>query len=431
MACILSYIDNTGEAVKTFNLLLPILNSMFDTICSLPLTSDLFAQSIHPTSPFLALGLASGHVQIHRLPPCNSTNSIPLPGAGHSTIETAWRTHRHKGSCRSLSFSPDGVLLFSTGTDGLVKVAATETGQVVSKIAIPQQDSSIDPASIIHALTPQSILLATDSSAIHIYDLRANASFATAIPHQTHHPHDDYISSISPLPPGKDSTSVFSKQWVSTGGTTIAVTDLRKGVLVQSEDFGEEFFSSAIVGGKLAVGGERGVLRMWEQGVWDRGEQRVVVGRGESLDVLSAVAEGVGGMGNMIAVGTGDGKIQIVDVGKRNVVAKLTHDEVDGLTGLGFEIEGRMISGGGQAIKVWQESLVEGTEEEDEDAGVDSELQITNGDGRDSEEDDSEADQDESSDEETEATKRRKRRKRNKRTRRGDGKHAVEFKSLD
>lgn len=211
----------------------------------------------------------------------------------------------------------------------------------------------------------------------------------------------------------------------------MAVTDLRKGVLVQSEDFGEEFFSSAIVGRKLAVGGERGVLRMWEQGVWDRGEQRVVVGRGESLDVLSAVAEGVGGMGNMIAVGTGDGKIQIVDVGKRIVMAKLTHDEVDGLTGLGFEIEGRMISGGGQAIKVWQESLVEGTEEEDEFAGVDSELQITNGDEHDSEEDDNGADQDENSDEETAATKRRKRRKRNKRTRKGDGKHAVEFKSLD
>lgn len=204
------------------------------------------------------------------------------------------------------------------------------------------------------------------------------------------------------------------------------MTDLRKGVLVQSEDLGEELISGAIVGGKLAVGGEKGVLRMWEQGLWDRGEQRVVVGRGESLDVLSAVAEGVGRMGVMVAVGMGDGKIKIVDVEKRIIVAELTHDEVDGLTGLGFEIEGRMISGGGQAIKVWQESLVEGNEDEDENDDVDSGLQITNGDGG-----DSDSDQDESSDEVTKATKKRKRRKLNKGTSKGDGKHVLAFKGMD
>lgn len=208
------------------------------------------------------------------------------------------------------------------------------------------------------------------------------------------------------------------------------MTDLRKGILVQSEDLGEELFSGAIVGGKLAVGGEMGVLRMWEQGVWDRGEQGVVVGRGESLDVLSAVAEGVGGMGDMIAVGMGDGKIKIVDVGKRKIVAELTHDEVDGLTGLGFDIEGRMISGGGQAIKVWQESLVEESEKEDEkedeDVDVDAGLHLTSEDGV-----DSEADHVENSDEETKATKRRKRRKRNKGTSKRDGKHAVAFKDMD
>lgn len=203
--------------------------------------------------------------------------------------------------------------------------------------------------------------------------------------------------------------------------------------MVQTEDLGEELFSSTIIGEKLAVGGERGVLRMWERGVWDRGEQRVVVGRGESLDVLSRVAEGVGGVGNMVAVGMGDGKIKIVDVGKRNVVAELTHDEVDGLTGLGFEIEGRMISGGGQTIKVWQESPVEGNEDgdEDEDDDVDAELQFTNGDGGVGVEDDSEADQDESSDEVIKARKRRKKGKRNKGTSNGDGRHAVAFKVMD
>ena len=107
---------------------------MFDIICTYPLNSDLFAQCIHPSSPLLALGLASGQVQVHRLPPADFSNASK---AGHGTIETAWRTRRHKGSCRSLCFSQDGELLFSAGTDGLVKAAATETGHVVSKIAVP------------------------------------------------------------------------------------------------------------------------------------------------------------------------------------------------------------------------------------------------------------------------------------------------------
>lgn len=123
---------------------------MFDTVCTYPLTSDVFAQSIHPKSPLLALGLATGHVQVHRLPLCHppSDGGISDGGGGggggspsqtgQGTIETLWRTRRHKSSCRCLSFSADGEYLFSAGSDdGLVKAAATETGRVVSKIAVP------------------------------------------------------------------------------------------------------------------------------------------------------------------------------------------------------------------------------------------------------------------------------------------------------
>lgn len=104
---------------------------MYNSICTYPIRSDLFAQAIHPGSPLLALGLASGHVQLQRLP-----SSDPKE-ARNSTIETAWRTRRHKGSCRSLCFSHDGEQLFSAGTDGIVKIAAAETGQVARKIAVP------------------------------------------------------------------------------------------------------------------------------------------------------------------------------------------------------------------------------------------------------------------------------------------------------
>lgn len=112
---------------------------MFDTICTLPLTADLFAQAIHPREPVLSVGLSSGHVQVFRLPAAavDGSESARAPSEnGFGEIQTAWRTRRHKGSCRCVGFSQDGDVLFSAGTDGILKAASTATGQVSAKVAI-------------------------------------------------------------------------------------------------------------------------------------------------------------------------------------------------------------------------------------------------------------------------------------------------------
>lgn len=119
---------------------------MFDTVCTLPLSGDLFAQAIHPSEPVISVGLSTGHVQTFRLPVEEEENnnddegdqgsvSSSRNGTGH--IDTVWRTRRHKGSCRTLAFGVDGETLYSAGTDGLLKAAKTETGVVENKIAIP------------------------------------------------------------------------------------------------------------------------------------------------------------------------------------------------------------------------------------------------------------------------------------------------------
>lgn len=114
---------------------------MFQNICAIPLDHDLFAQTIHPEEPIVSVGLASGHVQTYRLPAGASDDSdadetlASENGFGH--IETAWKTRRHKGSCRALSFGLDGAHLYSAGTDGIVKAADTATGNVTAKIAVP------------------------------------------------------------------------------------------------------------------------------------------------------------------------------------------------------------------------------------------------------------------------------------------------------
>ncbi|OJD37000.1 wd repeat protein [Diplodia corticola] len=413
---------------------------MFDTICNLPLSSDLFAQAIHPTEPLVAVGLSAGHVQTFRLPPVatddDDNSSVEDAAAasenGFGQIETAWRTRRHKGSCRSLAYSVDGEALYSAGTDGLVKAASSETGQVLSKINVPRignTNTDIDAPSLLHVLSPQTLLLATDSSPLHLFDLRADHSFPSLRAAATHHPHDDYVSSLTPLPASAASTSGFSKQWVTTGGATLAVTDLRRGVLVRSEDQGEELLSSLFVGGlgrrgtsvgeKVLVGGSGGVVTLWERGVWDDQDERVTVDRGapgagggESVDVLAAVPEGVGASGKVVAVGLGNGLVRFVRIGSNRVIGEISHDETgESVVALGFDVGGRLITGGGQVVKVWHEGYGgSGDDDDGEEDATEGAKRSMDSDDDDDSDDDSDAD---SSDDGGDR-KRRKKRKRSK-----------------
>ena len=434
---------------------------MFDTICTLPLSSDLFAQVIHPSLPILSVGLSSGHVQTFRLPAAaededvsedaddSAGNSIngKVPGRrlssaasenGLGEIETAWRTRRHKGSCRSLAFSLDGKILYSAGTDGLLKAASIETGKVSSKIAIPLDNGDVDAPTLLHALTPQTLLLATDSAALHIYDLRENSSKIGTKPAQTHHPHEEYISSISPLPASDASTSGFPKQWASTGGSTLAITDLRRGVLVKSEDQEEELTSSLFVSGlkkggtskgeKLLVGGADGVVTLWERGVWDDQDERIVLDKGgQAVESMVSVPDSVGGTGfqgqqKVIAMGLEDGRIRFIKLGMNKVMQNMDvkHDDIEGVVALDFDAAGRMISGGGAIVKVWHEA-------KGEPGGARNSVVKRK---PDTDESDEEPHDDSSDEEVAEKTKRRKR-KRGKGKDRSGGQQVMGFQGVD
>ncbi|KAI9818715.1 MAG: WD repeat-containing protein jip5 [Thelocarpon impressellum] len=428
---------------------------MLDTICTLPLTSSLECQAVHPTEPLVAVGLFTGHVETFRLPALAEeagAEAVELQ-EGRGKVESVWRTRRHKDGCRTLGFSVDGETLYSAGPDGIVKAASTSTGQVTAKVAVPSRasDPAPDEASLVHELSPQTLLLATDASFLYVYDLRAPSTGSSAHtpsqrPAQTYRPHGSYhVSSLTPLPPSGSSTSGFSKQWVTTGGSTLAVTDVRKGVLVKSEDQDDDLLSSLFVGGlphksgrgkgeKILVGGSEGVLTLWERGVWADQDERIIVdtgrGGGETLDLLAMLPEGLGGQSGSkhVAVGLGDGKIKIARLGLNKVVAELGHGDIDdigGVTGLGVDVSGRLISGGGATVKVWTERLVDDDDEEADAAADGVGVKRTSRD--DSEEEDEEA---ESSEEED--RKRRKKRKRGRgRDRGGNVKPVLGFKGLD
>lgn len=203
--------------------------------------------------------------------------------------------------------------------------------------------------------------------------------------------------------------------------------DLRRGILIKSEDQGEELLSSTISNGKLVVGGEKGGLRIWEVGVWDDNEETIVVRKGASANMLAAAPEG-----QTAALGMDDGVVRFVGMGgkRAKVLGEVKHDEMEGVLGLGFEVGGRMISGGGSVVKVWEESSHALNGDEDEEDTEEGTVNGKRANGFVSGDDDSEEGEIESSEEE-EKPRKRKKRKKNKGKGQSAVQHVMAFKGMD
>lgn len=283
--------------------------------------------------------------------------------------------------------------MFSAGADGIVKHFESATGRVLSKAAIPSSDAP----SLIHAIDPNHIILGCDSGALLLYDVRAAG--LSARPARTTNPHGDAVSSINPIPAFEDEyfqkpSSGFPKQFVTTGGTTLAVNDLRSDKVVESEDQEDDLLCATYMPGLgmkgakenvLAVGGSTGVITLWDRGSWDDQQDRMVVSREESVDAVVAVPAEVGygrPSGKAVFAATGDGRVTMFDAGKRQAIegGELRHDDLEGVVAMGFDCFSRLVTGGGKVVKIWEDlkdlqgededSSEEGDEDSDEDGSA-------------------------------------------------------------
>lgn len=215
---------------------------------------------------------------------------------------------------------------------------------------------------------------------------------------------------------------------------------MRKGVVYGSDDFEEELLSSAVLGGaesgKIIVGGEKGFLRLWDGSIkdaMDGKERRLYVRKGECLDVVCpAPRELVGD--DIVAVGLGDGAVSFTRTGKRPcVVSHVRHHDLEGVSALGFDPDGRLITGGGNTVKVWEKNTETSDGEaslvdDDDDDNQEESADINDQNGLVSRPNGHDASDEEGSDEEE---PKRKKRKRNKAKGRNIDNHILAFKGLD
>ena len=182
------------------------------------------------------------------------------------------------------------------------------------------------------------------------------------------------------------------------------------------------------------MGSEKGLLRVWEVGKWDGEPERINVGGrdGEGADILCTMPEELSSRLDMperaILAGMGDGSINIVRLGKGKgkVVGDIRHHEVEPVGGLDFEAGGRLVSGGGDVVKVWEQATTCGAQDEDLRGPIEGEDEDIG-----EEADDSGDEEDSSCDEEEKQKKRKKRRKRGKAKAKNTGKGIMGFRGMD
>ncbi|KAK6501866.1 WD repeat-containing protein jip5 [Arthrobotrys musiformis] len=349
--------------------------------------SPVFALAAHPSEPLFTVGLLSGHVYTYTWPkevPSDDDDQDEAEASGlPGGYKVAWKTRRHKGSCRSAAYSLDGQVLYTVGTDSLLKCASTATGQVTSKSLIPSPSStSSDSPTHIHPLNPHHLLLGTDSGTIHLYDTRSSlpskpATTWTSI-------HEDYISSITSLPPTAESTSNMPKQFVATGDSTLSYLDVRKGLIQKSDDQENETLTSCIVSGvgkggrstRAYVGMGDGIIHAFERGVWgDMCERIKIGGKGDDVDCVEGYIQDGDpevGKGKCIVAGCGDGTVKVVRLGGNKVVRVFEHGagedgEEEGVTAIKFDCDGSMITAGGSVVKIWYQDFADTKVDEGDD----------------------------------------------------------------
>ncbi|ODV90799.1 hypothetical protein CANCADRAFT_2525 [Tortispora caseinolytica NRRL Y-17796] len=232
-----------------------------------------------------------------------------------------YAANRHKGSVRGLQVLNQR--LVTVGSDRVIKLADSSTGQVISKLSAsvnPQSALKTVPTTVTFMNNNRIIAVGTEGGDLQVYDSRASITPNLTVPNI----HGDSVSSIVPL----YHSNPF--QCLTSGGATVAHIDIRQHgwkrnpVLLKSENQEDELLCGTVLPGAgptasrhtgtAGFGTASGVLTLW-YGRWDDQQLRVPLSKDEpdSIDCVVPIES------TMLAAG-GEGYVWEVDVKSSKVL---------------------------------------------------------------------------------------------------------------
>lgn len=335
-------------------------------------TADpLFAAVAHPSEPVLVTGSATGRVQAYRYNKSELrevredfegtpyvVSTLQHEDFLEDTVEIAWTTNRHKGSCRGLCFDlqSGGEKLYSIGSEGVVKMSDVRTGAVLSKFSNPE-------TKFTKCVSPPGkpyLVVGDEIGNVYCHDTRAKDLKLCHEPIRRLH-NGEGINGIAYCWPKSD------YRFITFGSTSVSEIDLRKPekALNESEDQEDEVVCGVFVNQEkqdtMLCGMGEGVVTVWKPDInrWEDQVNRIKVAKDESID---AIVSAMDAQGRYVYAGAGDGTINRVDVLEGRCVDHLVNRDpekagnvVDEVTILDLDHEYRLIAGGMDGLTLWDE----------------------------------------------------------------------------
>lgn len=429
-------------------------------IVEIAYSDPLFSLAAHPTKPLLLSGLATGHLFCHTYDAdkleeeAQKAREARAEAQGDKVItvsqgkpwwtvvddhanitnphiSTAWKTKRHKGSCRSVIFDPlelsVGESLYSVGTDYIIKKANTETGKVISKTLTQAHLSNKDNITkLCHSATHKFLLSGTENGHVLVYD---SANLSAELKFKVNEAHEDAINDILPM------ANVSPYHYLTLGSTTLSHIDVRKGIITQSDDQADELLLMCYPtdhvndhkNDTVLVGHGEGIVTIWKNSKNKFMDQlsRIKVNKNASIDVLMPTMNNESEeLTNSVWCGDSDGLLHRIDYKRGRVVETRVHSRTTGKHGaidevgiLDIDYDYRLISAGMDSVKIWSkgsedwedvsegESVNDESDESDDGSDLDSDLgSLVSGSGLESDSnDDNVSDNENDSDPESDA----------------------------
>lgn len=343
----------------------------------------LFQMVLHPEKPILLCGLSNGFIycysydvaKLQQVLDDNKKNWSKSEGETDSFwanievgddresvegIKLLWRTKRHKGSVRCICLDPDGAFVYSVGTDKVLKKAVTETGKVVQKITLKDQQS--DFTKMFKSATHPYLLLGDEDG---------NVTALNSESLQT-------MNKVVKIHGGDAINDIFQfckrslHKYISLGQTTLAYWDAResnesdfaladddedsKRKVLLSDNQEDEMlcgtFLDPEVGDTVVCGMGEGILTVWKPNKNDLEDQlnRIKICQNESIDCIVPTLQD----DDSVWCGCSNGNIYKADVKHGRVVEVRCHSEEDEVAFIDLDYDYRVVSGGMDKIILWQ-----------------------------------------------------------------------------